>query len=65
MVWVENIPTNDLKSNMHLANYSLEETIEFTILQLFEVYYNIAQLTESNAILQDNLAVSQERQKAS
>ncbi|MCH1431757.1 MAG: TolC family protein [Flavobacteriaceae bacterium] len=52
-----------LKELYALSELQLRETIEFTILQLFEVYFNIAQLTESNAILQDNLAVSQERQK--
>ena len=52
-----------LKEQYALSELQLRETIEFTILQLFEVYFNIAQLTESNAILQDNLAVSQERQK--
>ena len=52
-----------LKEQYALSELQLRETIEFTILQLFEVYFNIAQFTESNAILQDNLAVSQERQK--
>ena len=52
-----------LKEQYALSELQLRETIEFTILQLFEVYFNIAQLTESNAILQDNLAVSQKRQK--
>ena len=33
----------------------LRETIEFTILQLFEVYFNVAQLTESNVIFKENL----------
>ena len=41
----------------------LRETIEFTILQLYEVYFNIAQLTESKSIFQENLSISKERQK--
>jgi len=52
-----------LKEQYALSELQLRETIEFTILQLFEVYFNIAQLTESSSIFQENLAISQERQK--
>lgn len=52
-----------LKEQYALSEFQLRETIEFTILQLFEVYFNIAQLTESSRIFQTNLAISQERQK--
>jgi len=48
-----------------LSELQLRETIEFTILQLFEVYFNVAQLTESNVIFKENLSISKERQKRS
>ena len=52
-----------LKEEYSLSELQLRETIEFTILQLFEVYFNIAQLTESYAIFQETLSISKERQK--
>ena len=52
-----------LKEQYALSELQLRETIEFTILQLFEVYFNIAQLTESNVIFKENLSISKERQK--
>jgi outer membrane protein TolC len=52
-----------LKEQYALSELQLRETIEFTILQLFEVYFRIAQLTESNDIFKENLFVSKERQK--
>jgi len=52
-----------LKEQYALSELQLRETIEFTILQLYEVYFNIAQLTESNSIFQENLSISKERQK--
>ena len=54
-----------LKEQYALSELQLRETIEFTILQLFEVYFNIAQLTESNVIFKENLSISKERQKLS
>jgi len=54
-----------LKEQYALSELQLRETIEFTILQLFEVYFNIAQLTESNVIFKENLSISKERQKRS
>ena len=41
----------------------LRETIEYSILQIFEVYFSIAQFTESSRIFKQNLEVSKERQK--
>ena len=41
----------------------LRQTIEQTILQLFSVYFNVAQLTEATANLQQALSVSKTRQK--
>tara|TARA_B100001559_G_scaffold276962_1_gene248171 strand:- start:94 stop:1440 length:1347 start_codon:yes stop_codon:yes gene_type:complete len=52
-----------LKEQYALSELQLRETIEFTILQLYEVYFNIAQLTESKTIFQENLSISKERQK--
>ena len=52
-----------LKEQYALSELQLRETIEFTILQLFEVYFNIAQLTESSRVFQDNLEISQDRRK--
>ena len=54
-----------LKEQYALSELQLRETIEFTILQLFEVYFNVAQLTESNVIFKENLSISKERQKRS
>ena len=54
-----------LKEQYALSELQLRETIEFTILQLFEVYFNVAQLTESNVIFKENLSISKARQKRS
>ena len=50
-----------LKEEYALSELQLRETIEFTTLQLFEVYFNIAQLTESQEISQETLDISKER----
>ena len=50
-----------LKEEYALSELQLRETIEFTTLQLFEVYFNIAQLTESQKISQETLDISKER----
>ena len=52
-----------LKEQYALSELQLRETIEFTMLQLFEVYFNIAQFTESSKIFKENLDISKERQK--
>ena len=52
-----------LKEKYALSELQLRETIEFTMLQLFEVYFNIAQFTESSKIFKENLDISKERQK--
>ncbi len=52
-----------LKEEYALSELQLRETIEFTTLQLFEVYFNIAQLIESRKIFQETLNISKERQK--
>ena len=50
-----------LKEEYALSELQLRETIEFTTLQLFEVYFNIAQLTESQEISQETLDISKDR----
>jgi len=52
-----------LKEEYALSELQLRETIEFTTLQLFEVYFNIAQLTESQKISQETLDISKDRLK--
>lgn len=52
-----------LKEEYALSELQLRETIEFTTLQLFEVYFNIAQLTESQEISQETLDISKDRLK--
>lgn len=51
-----------LKEQFALSELQLRETIETTILQLYSVYFNVAQLKESNKIFKQALAVSKERQ---
>jgi len=52
-----------LKEQYALSELQLRQTIEQTILQLFSVYFNVAQLTEATANLQQALSVSKSRQK--
>ena len=51
-----------LKEQFALSELQLRETIENTILQLYSVYFNVAQLKESTEIFKQALAVSKERQ---
>jgi len=50
-----------LKEQYNLSELQARETIEKTILQLFTVYYNVAQLTENLALLNKNLEISKDR----
>lgn len=52
-----------LKEQYALSELQLRQTIEQTILQLFSVYFNVAQLTETTANFRQTLAVSKVRQK--
>ena len=52
-----------LKEQFALSELQLRETIETTILQLYSVYFNVAQLKESTEIFKQALAVSIERQR--
>lgn len=50
-----------LKEQHQLSELDARETIENTILQLFTVYYNVAQLSENTRALQQTLNISKER----
>ncbi len=50
-----------LKEQYNLSELQARETIEKTLLQLFTVYYNVAQLTENVALLNESLKISKER----
>ena len=50
-----------LKEQYNLTELQARETIENTILQLFTVYYNVAQLTENVSLLNQNLKISKKR----
>ncbi len=51
-----------LREQYALSELQLRETIEFTVIQLYSVYFNVAQLTESKSIFMQALEVSKERQ---
>ena len=51
-----------LREQYALSELQLRETIEFTIIQLYSVYFNVAQLTESKSIFKQALEVSKERE---
>ena len=51
-----------LKEQYALSELQLRETIEFTIIQLYSVYFNVAQLTESKSIFKQALEISKERE---
>lgn len=50
-----------LKEQYNLSELQARETIENTLLQLFSVYYNVAQLSENVSLLEQSLAISKER----
>ena len=50
-----------LKEEQQLSELEARETIENTILQLFTVYYNVAQLSENTRALKQTLNISKER----
>jgi len=50
-----------LKEQYNLSELQARETIENTILQLFSVYYNVAQLSEEVLLLNKSLKVSKDR----
>lgn len=50
-----------LKENKQLTELEARATIENTILQLFTVYYNVAELIENNDAVNQTLAISKDR----
>ena len=50
-----------LKEQYNLSELQARQTIENTVLQLFEVYYNVAKLTENYQLLQQSLEISKDR----
>lgn len=50
-----------LKEQYDLSELQARETIENTIIQLFSVYYNVAQLTENVSALKQTLDVTKDR----
>ncbi|WNH11145.1 TolC family protein [Thalassobellus suaedae] len=50
-----------LKETQQLTGLQARETIENTILQLFTVYYNVAELTKNIDALTETLAISKDR----
>ena len=52
---------NQLKETQQLTELQVRETIENTILQLFTVYYNVAELIENTDAIAETLAISKDR----
>jgi len=52
-----------LKEQYSISELQLRSTIEQTILQLFSVYFKVAQLSESTEIFATTLAISKERKR--
>ncbi|WP_179008703.1 TolC family protein [Winogradskyella forsetii] len=50
-----------LKEQYQLSELEARETIETTMLQLFSVYYTVAQLTENEDVLEETLIISKNR----
>ena len=50
-----------LKEQYQLSELQARETIENTVIQLFSVYYTVAQLTENLEALRETLEVSKDR----
>ncbi|NNE32198.1 MAG: TolC family protein [Winogradskyella sp.] len=50
-----------LKEQYQLSELEARETIETTMLQMFSIYYTIAQLSENTSALEETLLISKER----
>ncbi|WP_044402941.1 TolC family protein [Lacinutrix sp. Hel_I_90] len=50
-----------LKEEYQLSELQVRETIETTIIQLFSIYYTVAQLTENTEVLEQTLVISKDR----
>ncbi|MDN3665797.1 TolC family protein [Algibacter miyuki] len=49
------------KENLQLTELQARETIENTIIQLFSIYYNVAELHENSSAITQTLAISKDR----
>ena len=52
-----------LKENYNLSELEAQTVIENSLLQVFSLYYEVAQLTENNSIINESLIVSNNRLK--
>ncbi|SDR97668.1 Outer membrane protein TolC [Formosa sp. Hel1_31_208] len=50
-----------LKEEYQLSELEARETIETTILQLFSIYYSVAQLSENSSALEETITISKDR----
>lgn len=50
-----------LKERYQLSELQARETIENTIIQLFTIYYSVAQITENSAVIKQSLEISKDR----
>ncbi|WP_178989735.1 TolC family protein [Winogradskyella schleiferi] len=50
-----------LKEQYQLSELEARETIENTMIQLFSIYYSIAQLSENSEALEETIAISKDR----
>ncbi|WP_204346797.1 TolC family protein [Psychroserpens algicola] len=50
-----------LKEEYQLSELEARETIETTVLQLFSIYYTVAQLSENSEALEQTIAISRDR----
>jgi len=50
-----------LKEQYQLSELQARETIENTIIELFSIYYNVAQLSENETTFQQTLSISKDR----
>ena len=52
---------SQLKETLNLTNLQLRQTIENNLLQVYQGYYQVAQLTENVDVLQEAIQISRER----
>jgi outer membrane protein TolC len=56
-----NVTLNQLKEVLNLSDLQLRQTIEFNIVQLISLYYDVARLTSTLNVLNETIAVSSRR----
>ncbi|MEZ4918543.1 MAG: TolC family protein [Saprospiraceae bacterium] len=52
---------DQLRESLNLSNLQLRQTIEANLLQVYAAYYQLAQLAENTAALEEALSISRER----